>query len=331
MSNYNSASFWVDQILAKDLNALSKALTLIESQKKEDQVFADELIKKLGNHFGTSKRIAITGSPGAGKSSLIELLGLQIVNQLSSVAVLSIDPSSYISKGSILGDKTRMHRLSLSDKAFVRPSPSSQHLGGVAANTQMSIWLCEAAGFEYILIETVGVGQSEIDVSKLTDMTVLVLQPGSGDDLQGIKKGVMEWADLFVVSKSDGIMESVAQKTAGMISSVASMLINKHEGWKPKVIQSSNVIPIGIQDILQNINDFFVYIKNNSILYEVRNKQLISYFREKWETNLLAKINHMDSIAQYQKELEGQILLSQIRPEEAVNLLINFTFAHLSK
>ncbi|MBY0414516.1 MAG: methylmalonyl Co-A mutase-associated GTPase MeaB, partial [Bdellovibrionales bacterium] len=196
----------VKKLLGGDRRTLAKAITLVESSRPEDNLLAHELIEKVLPHTGKSLRIGITGVPGVGKSTFIESFGSLLITNKHKVAVLAIDPSSPISGGSILGDKTRMETLSQNENAFIRPSPSLGHLGGVGQKTREAILLCEAAGFDYVLVETVGVGQSEFDVADMVDFFMVLLLPNAGDELQGIKKGILELADSVIINKADTSM-----------------------------------------------------------------------------------------------------------------------------
>jgi LAO/AO transport system kinase len=198
------AEFYINGIINSDIAVLSKAITIIESQNEKHQLLAEKIIDGIVNRSGKSFRLGITGVPGVGKSTFIESFGNEVLKHGHKLAVLAIDPSSDKTKGSILGDKTRMEELSVKKNVFIRPSPSSGNLGGVARSTYETILLCEAAGFDFIIIETVGVGQSEISVSKITDFFLLLMLAGAGDELQGIKRGIMEMADALVITKADG-------------------------------------------------------------------------------------------------------------------------------
>jgi LAO/AO transport system kinase len=213
-----------DEILKGNKTVLSKAITLVESEKKEHREEANKLMLSLLPHTGKSLRVGISGTPGVGKSTFIESLGMNLIDLGHKVAVLAIDPSSQKSGGSILGDKTRMTRLSAEEKSFIRPTPSRGDLGGVALSTHESILLCEAAGFDIVLIETVGVGQSEVEVNELCDQFVLLLGPGGGDELQGIKRGILEFVDFIVVNKADGALEKKAQVAAHEYKSALEIL-----------------------------------------------------------------------------------------------------------
>ena len=223
-----------EAILTGDRRALAKAITLVESQRPQDVETAQRLLKRVLPHTGNSIRIGITGVPGVGKSTFIEAFGQHVIEQGHRLAVLAVDPSSPVAGGSILGDKTRMEALSREEAAFIRPSPAGRALGGVAFKTRESLLLCEAAGFDIILVETVGVGQSEHQVAGMVDFFLLLMLPGGGDELQGIKKGILELADAIVVNKADGSSESLARTTQQHYRSAMSLL--RHDDfWEPKV------------------------------------------------------------------------------------------------
>lgn len=249
-------------ILNGDLLSLSKAITLVESQRKDHRMEALSLISKLYDPQKETLRLGITGIPGVGKSTFIERLGLHIANQGFKVAVLTIDPSSWKSAGSILGDKTRMEELSKHANVFIRPSPSSGTLGGVAARTRESMILCEAAGFDVILIETVGVGQSETEVINITDTFLMLAMPGTGDELQGIKRGIMETADLIVINKADGENLQSAQRAKKQIEMALHLFPASDSGWTPKVLTASALFNKGIETCWETIQERQLVIKD---------------------------------------------------------------------
>jgi len=229
------AAALADAVTAGDRRALARAITLVESTRSDHRAAASDLLKRLMPHTGGSIRLGISGAPGVGKSTFIEALGNHLVDQGKRVAVLTVDPSSVISGGSILGDKTRMETLSRRPEAFIRPSPSGRTLGGVARRSLESLLLCEAAGFDVIIVETVGVGQSETRVADMTDMFVLLLQPGGGDELQGIKRGIMELADLVLVNKADDGLEALATRSANDYRNALGLLQPRSPDWKVEV------------------------------------------------------------------------------------------------
>jgi len=274
-------------ILAGNRTLLSRAITLVESNSRRHFEDARKLVNELLPHAGKSLRIGITGTPGAGKSTFIESLGLWLINQGHKVAVLAIDPSSTISKGSILGDKTRMEALSRHQNSFIRPSPSGGILGGVARKTRESIILCEAAAYDIILIETVGVGQSEITVRSMVDMFVLLQIAGAGDELQGIKKGIMELADLILVNKADGDNLMRAQIAAGELNSVLHYLQNATEGWQTKAQTCSALEGTGIQEAWDMVLSFVDHVKERGILTQRRQQQGLQWFNDMFKEALV--------------------------------------------
>ena len=268
-----------EAILTGDRRALAKAITLVESQRPQDAETAQTLLKRLLPHTGNSIRIGITGVPGVGKSTFIEAFGQHVIEQGHRLAVLAVDPSSPVAGGSILGDKTRMEALSREEAAFIRPSPAGRALGGVAFKTRESLLLCEAAGFDIILVETVGVGQSEHQVAGMVDFFLLLMLPGGGDELQGIKKGILELADAIVVNKADGASESVARTTQQHYRSAMSLL--RHDDfWEPKVMTCSALQRQGIEDIWKMISDYADASRANGAFDEIRAEQNLSWMRQ---------------------------------------------------
>lgn len=274
--------------------AIAKAITLLESTRSDHRALADELLTALLPHTGKSFRLGISGVPGVGKSTFIEALGLYLIDQGHRVAVLTVDPSSTVSGGSILGDKTRMEKLSVHEKAFIRPSPSSGTLGGVAEKTRDAIAVCEAAGYDIVIVETVGVGQSETAVASMTDMFVLMQLPNAGDDLQAIKKGVMELADLVVINKAD-IDPAAATRAQAQITS-SLRLLGQHghpehahhdeKIWHPKVIQLSALTGAGLDAFWTAVTEFKTLRKDNGQLAERRQQQALAWMWERIETGL---------------------------------------------
>lgn len=268
-----------EAILTGDRRALAKAITLVESQRPQDVETAQTLLKSLLPHTGNSIRIGITGVPGVGKSTFIEAFGQHVIEKGHRLAVLAVDPSSPVAGGSILGDKTRMEALSREEAAFIRPSPAGRALGGVAFKTRESLLLCEAAGFDIILVETVGVGQSEHQVAGMVDFFLLLMLPGGGDELQGIKKGILELADAIVVNKADGSSESLARTTQQHYRSAMSLL--RHDDfWEPKVMTCSALQRQGIEDIWNMISEYADASRANGAFAEVRAEQNLSWMRQ---------------------------------------------------
>lgn len=246
----------VEQIKNKDRTALAKAITLVESRKEEHRKLAHQLMGDIYPLTGKAQRIAISGTPGVGKSTFLEYFGMHLLAQGKKIAVLAVDPSSQKTGGSILGDKTRMAQLSAHENAFVRPSPNGETLGGVAAKTREAMLLCDAFGFDIIFVETVGVGQSELSVSHLVDMFILLMQPGSGDDLQGIKRGILEVSDLVLVHKADGDQKKIAAIAEHDFRKSLEILQSK-SNWRAPVQTCSSLERIGFEKIQMTIDDFF--------------------------------------------------------------------------
>ncbi len=268
-----------EAILTGDRRALAKAITLVESQRPQDVETAQTLLKSLLPHTGNSIRIGITGVPGVGKSTFIEAFGQHVIEQGHRLAVLAVDPSSPVAGGSILGDKTRMEALSREEAAFIRPSPAGRALGGVAFKTRESLLLCEAAGFDIILVETVGVGQSEHQVAGMVDFFLLLMLPGGGDELQGIKKGILELADAIVVNKADGSSESLARTTQQHYRSAMSLL--RHDDfWEPKVMTCSALQRQGIEEIWKMISEYADASRADGAFDEIRAEQNLSWMRQ---------------------------------------------------
>lgn len=295
-----------EDILAGKIRSLSKAITLCESKKPEHKLEAEALIEKLLPHTGNSIRIGISGVPGVGKSSFIETLGLYLISLGHKVAVLAIDPSSPISGGSILGDKTRMEKLSQSDKAFIRPTPTSGELGGVAQKTREAMLLCEAAGFDVILVETVGVGQSEFSVSDMVDIFTVLLLPGGGDELQGIKKGIIEVADLILINKSEGDNQLRAQTTQAEYTSALN-IVSKNSFFKTKVRLISALNNIGISEFWEDVHSYKEKAEQENVFSNKRNKQNKKWLKSLFFELIQNKIATNDNLQTQWKELEERL------------------------
>lgn len=271
----------VQGILDSNKRLLGKAITLVESKKPEHRAEAEILLKQIMPKTGNSVRIGITGVPGAGKSTFIENFGRYAVSLGKKVAVLSIDPSSSLNKGSILGDKTRMEELSKEKNAFIRPSPSSGFLGGITNTTFETMLICEAAGFDFILIETVGVGQSEVLVNDITDCFLFLKIIGGGDELQGIKRGIMEMADLIFINKVDDQNQSSAKSTKQELLRALHFMTPKEENWKTPVLLGSALNNIGLEKVYEKISEYIDLKKTSGRFEEVRKLQAEKRF-EYW-------------------------------------------------
>ena len=267
------ADEYVDGILKGNITVLGQAVTLVESQNPDHYALAQEVIEKCLPHAGRSVRIGITGVPGAGKSTSIDAFGLHVLKDGGKLAVLAIDPSSERSNGSILGDKTRMEKLSVHPDAFIRPSPSAGSLGGVARKTRETIVLCEAAGFDKIFVETVGVGQSETAVHSMVDFFLLIQLAGTGDELQGIKRGIMEMADGIVINKADGDNIDRARLAQAQFRNALHLFPLPPSGWTPEVLTYSGYYEIGIPEVWDMIYRYFDFVKKNGYFEEKRRQQ----------------------------------------------------------
>lgn len=263
----------LDSLLSGDRRALAKCITLIESTRPKDREAADRLIEQALPHAGNSLRIGISGVPGVGKSTFIESFGLHLVKTGKRVAVLAVDPSSPIAGGSILGDKTRMPELSRSDDAFIRPSPTSGITGGIAQKTRESMLLCEAAGYDMILVETVGVGQAEVEVHGMVDFFLVLMVPNAGDDLQGIKRGITELVDGIVINKADGESIALAMQAKQHYQSAMNLLRGDHEFWKPRVLTCSALEQTNLDEVWSMINEYRVTADKGNHLARKRERQ----------------------------------------------------------
>lgn len=270
-----SVDEYMDGIISGDTTILSQAITLVESLSPAHRKIADEIIARCQRISATKKtmRIGITGVPGAGKSTFIEAFGSYLTSEGHKLAVLAIDPSSERSKGSILGDKTRMETLSNDPKAFIRPSPSAGSLGGVARRTRETILLCEAAGYDVIFIETVGVGQSETAVHSMSDFFLLLMLSGAGDDLQGIKRGIMEMSDLIAITKADGNNVEKANMARALYANALHLFPPTESGWIPTALVSSAVNKTGLTEILKKIEEYFALVQENGYYQKKRREQ----------------------------------------------------------
>jgi LAO/AO transport system kinase len=295
-------------LLAGDRRALARAITLIESTRADHRERADALLAEILPHTGKSVRLGITGVPGVGKSTLIERFGLGLIEQGRSLAVLAIDPSSKRGGGSILGDKTRMEELSRRAAAYIRPSPAGATLGGVARRTREAMLLAEAAGFDTVIVETVGVGQSETAVADMVDMFIVLLLPGGGDDLQGIKRGVIELADLIVVNKADGDLKAAAARSAADYQHALRMLRSPTAGWTPEVATASAVTGEGVMEIWDVVGRFRKAVGDKGTTRRRAEQARAWMWNEVGETLLAALRKHPDvkkMVSGLEREVEG--------------------------
>jgi len=306
-----SAAEMVEGILKGDITTLSRAVTLVESLAPAHQAIAQEVIEKCLPYSGNSRRIGITGVPGAGKSTSIDVFGLHVLSKGGKLAVLAIDPSSERTKGSILGDKTRMEKLSLEQDAFIRPSPSAGSLGGVARKTRETIVLCEAAGFDNIFVETVGVGQSETAVHSMVDFFLLIQLAGTGDELQGIKRGIMEMADGIVINKADGDNIPRAQLAQAQFKNALHLFPTPESGWLPEVITYSGYYELGIPEVWDMIDRYFDFVKANGYFDIRRARQARYWMYETIDEQLRANFYGDPEIAAMLEQKEARVLASQ--------------------
>ena len=328
---YSVAEF-VEGIVKGDVTILSQAVTLVESLKPEHQVVAQEVIEKCLPYSGNSVRIGISGVPGAGKSTSIDVFGLHVLEQYGGkLAVLAIDPSSERSKGSILGDKTRMEKLSVHPKSFIRPSPSAGSLGGVARKTRETIVLCEAAGFDKIFVETVGVGQSETAVHSMVDFFLLIQLAGTGDELQGIKRGIMEMADGIIINKADGDNLERAKLAATQFRNALHLFPAPESGWTPQVLTYSGFYGLGVREVWDMVYNYIDFVKQNKYFEYRRNEQSTYWMYESINEHLRDSFYHNAQIEAMLAEQEAQVLRGNLTSFVAAKKLLDTYFAGMKQ
>ncbi len=315
-----SFTHMVNGVIAGDRRALAKAITLVESARDDDRAEAEALLRALMPRAGNSLRIGLSGAPGAGKSTFIEAFGMQLIADGHQVAVLAVDPSSRRSGGSILGDKTRMEQLSRNPSAFIRPSPSGGELGGVARRTRETIALVEAAGFDRVLVETVGVGQSETAVADMTDLFVLLLAPAGGDELQGVKRGIMELADIILVTKADGDMRPAALRQAADVSAALMFMSPRIAGWRVPVIAISALEGTGLDQVKAAIADFAAHDAEGRA--QRRKAQDAAWMWNEFKALMLARALSNPKVAALARLLEDQVMRGEISPVAAARALV---------
>ena len=317
---------YVTGILQQNRTILSQAITLIESSLPKHQEIAQKIIEACLPNTKEAFRIGITGVPGVGKSSFIESMGMHVISSGNKLAVLAIDPSSERSGGSILGDKTRMEQLSAHPDAFIRPSPSSGSLGGVARKTRETIYLCEAAGFDVIFIETVGVGQSEIAVHSMVDFFLLLMLSGAGDELQGIKRGIMEMADVIAITKADGSNVDKALRAKSEYQSALHLFPSTDSGWNPKVHTCSAHTNIGITELWNTIEDYISLTKENGFFLSNRIRQSSYWMHQTIQEGIKNHFYENEIIKDKIKIIENEVLKGKISSFEAAQILLNQYF-----
>ncbi|WP_409189490.1 methylmalonyl Co-A mutase-associated GTPase MeaB [Bradyrhizobium sp. RDM4] len=313
--------------LARDLRggsraALARAITLVESRRGDHQALARELVQMLLPETGKAVRVGITGSPGVGKSTTIDALGMYLIERGHKVAVLAVDPSSARSGGSILGDKTRMARLSASEEAFIRPSPASGTLGGVAAKTREAMLLCEAAGFDVVLVETVGIGQSETAVSDMTDFFLALMLPGGGDELQGIKKGLVELADMIAINKADGDNLKRANITAADYRGALHILTPRSEHWHPPVETYSALTGDGIAKLWQKILDHRTAMNASGEFAARRREQQVKWMWSMLESRMLSRLRSEAPVRTKVRKIEAEVADGHLTPALAAEQIM---------
>jgi LAO/AO transport system kinase len=310
------------RLRAGDRRALARAITLVESTNPAHRRDAEALLETLLPLTGKALRVGISGPPGVGKSTFIETSGQHLIGQGRRLAVLAVDPTSRLSGGSILGDKTRMAELAKRPEAFIRPSPAGLELGGVARRTREAMLLCEAAGFDLVLVETVGVGQSETAVAEMTDMFLLLLQPAGGDDLQGIKRGIMELADLVVVNKADGDLAAAAARTASDYAHALRLMQPLHQAWTPAALQCSALTGAGIPEIWARVAEFRQLLTQSGEIDRRRQEQARAWLWHELSDALLDALREDPAVAGKLDELERRVIAGKTTPGAAARTLL---------
>ncbi len=301
-------------LIQGDRAALAQAITCIESGAEE---MASEIVRLCLPSSGRSVRMGITGVPGVGKSTFIDTFGMALLEAGKKVAVLAVDPSSPISKGSILGDKTRMERLAADSRAFIRPSPSSDTLGGVARRTRETILLCEAAGYDTILVETVGVGQSETAVHAMTDFFVLLMLAGAGDQLQGIKRGIMEMCDAMIITKADGGNMAAATRAKSEYASALHLFPAREDGWFPPVLTTSALEQKGIDEVVLLLDNYAVWMQERGLMNERRKRQNLSWLHEELRAKIVERFYENSDVKSRLEAMERRVADGAISPFQA--------------
>ena len=313
-------------LLSGDRRALAKCITLVESTLPADRALATSLIEEILPNTGNSLRIGISGVPGVGKSTFIESFGLHLIETGKKIAVLAIDPSSPIAGGSILGDKTRMTQLSRSKDAFIRPSPSSGMMGGIAHKTRETILLCEAAGYDIILVETVGVGQSEVDVYSMVDFFMMLMVPNAGDDLQGIKRGITELVDSIIINKADGPSIPLAQTAKQYYQNALHLIRADSDFWRPRVLTCSSTEKTNIDEIVSMIFEFQTLATEANRLQDRRENQNLSWLKRLIDNEVEQRLKHNEAIRDIYPNLENDVSTGKRSPLNAATEVINLLF-----
>ena len=312
-----------DGVLSGDRRLLAQAITLVESAREDHQQLADQLITSLLSSTGNSIRLGITGTPGVGKSTFIETTGNALIEKGHSVAVLTIDPSSSRSGGSILGDKTRMQKLSINPKSFIRATPSRGMLGGVSPNTREAILLCEASGFDVIIVETVGVGQSEITVRDMVDMFILLVQPAGGDDLQGIKRGVVEIADLLIVTKADGSLLEPAHQAQSDYKNALALSRPLYANWVTPVVTCSALLHTNIDEVCELVKKYHETVSADDTINQRRSKQAVSWLWSDIMATVGESIRSNPELADVLRDLEARVAANKLTARAGSRVILD--------
>jgi len=331
MINDTTLADTVQRLRQGERATLAQAMTLVESQHPRHQALSTRLLDAIMPFSGNALRIGVTGTPGAGKSTFLDAFGMLLIRQGLRVAVIAVDPSSPVSGGSILGDKTRMTELARSEAAFIRPSPSSGHLGGACLRARELILLCEAAGFDVVIVETVGVGQSETEVARMVDCFVSLQIAGGGDDLQGIKKGIMEMADLIVINKDDGENHNRVAIARHMYESALHILRRKYAEWQPQVLSCSALEKRGIDEVWQAICDFRTRLTRSGRLQQVRQQQAVDWLQKQTEAEALQLLFARSDFDRYYQQTLQAVKNSSLSPRTGLRQIGEFIQNHYFK
>lgn len=324
----------IDGVRGGDRRALAKVITLLESTRSEHRLRADAVLDALLPHAGKALRLGISGVPGVGKSTFIESLGMFLLERGYKLAVLAVDPSSGVSGGSILGDKTRMERLSVQDQAYIRPSPSSGTLGGVAEKTREAMLACEAAGYDVVIVETVGVGQSETTVAGMTDLFVLLQLPNAGDDLQAMKKGIMELADLIVINKADLDPDAATRAEAQIVSALRVLRFTGAPGthdeqrWQTRVMRGSALKGDGLESFWNNVTEFRALRERSGEFAERRRQQALTWMWDQVHARLLADFRDSAAVRAALPQMLEAVTQGRVAPSSAARRLLDLFEGH---
>lgn len=321
-----SVSEYVNGVLDSNRSILARAITLVESRAASDRHLAEQVLNTLLPKSGQARRIGITGVPGVGKSTFIDVFGTDLCERGKRVAVLTIDPSSQRSGGSILGDKTRMDRLSREPNAFIRPSPAGDTLGGVARKTRETMVLCEAAGFDVIIVESVGVGQSETALRSMVDFLALLMLPGAGDELQGIKRGIMELADVVFVNKADGLNKDRAEQAKQEYSLALRYMTTFNSSWKPEVMTGSALSGFGVRELWEMAERFYGELEPKGVIAQNRQFQQLEWLKDLVRDQIWERLFRQSDAKALWESMQKRIITGELIPPSAANLLVQQIF-----